>query len=435
MKRGIIAAMEEYEGTDPNDLDFSDFEPVMDPSEGSLVSGGLDEVLDTVDIIDTHDEITDIIATEGLGNRPQIAAIALSALETKLFGQPVVGTRVGTESNIRIASEGKNILARAWDAILKFINKISKWFKSFFTSDKKDKVKKKKKQIKEAIETIVESHIIEAEAKAKANEGSGTDTNVGAVASITIPPAMFIGVLEIDGADNPSPDGLVPGHRTGDAIKRLRQFFFKEMELKAISDLVKKTSSDVLDYSKEGKYDEVEKKLDALNELLDFTKQPNISFPGFLTIKVVANNASIVDLKAGFAEEVDNLNSDISLKAQFLAGIYSNESNRNFIEPLCDEIINRAPQEKQLEDLIEETRKSVTADARKSNKFLHTDSASDEAKYLLGYRKTLMLNILAMMSAYSKYIISEYNMLDAIHQVGTRLQNQAEKSGKDTSTE
>ena len=138
MKRGIILAMEEYEGTDPNELDFSDFEPVMG-SEGTDLISEMDSVTEGIDDLGTHSEIVDIIATEGVGNRPQIAAIALSALETRLFGKPVVGTPVGTESRTRIATEGKNIFIRAWEAISKFFKKLWERIQSVFGGGKKRK--------------------------------------------------------------------------------------------------------------------------------------------------------------------------------------------------------------------------------------------------------------------------------------------------------
>ena len=149
MARGIILAMEEYEGTDPNDFDFSDFEPVMG-SEGTDLISEMDSAIEATDDLDTHMEITDIIATEGVGNTPQIAAIALSALETRLFGQPVVGTQVGTESRTTIAIESKNIFIRAWEAISKFFKKMWEKIQSVFGEDKKKKTKKKAKQVKEA---------------------------------------------------------------------------------------------------------------------------------------------------------------------------------------------------------------------------------------------------------------------------------------------
>lgn len=149
MKRGIIVATEEYEGTDPNDLDFSDFEPVMG-GDADPVIDDLTNTVEAIDDVETHTEITDIIATEGVGNRPQIAAIALSALETRLFGQPVTVPRVGTESRTRIATEGKNVFVRVWQAIVKFFKKLWSRITSLFSSDKKKKTKKKAKEVKEA---------------------------------------------------------------------------------------------------------------------------------------------------------------------------------------------------------------------------------------------------------------------------------------------
>ena len=149
MARPIILAMEEYEGTDPNDLDFSDFEPVMDPSETNSAISDLESTIDAISDLGTHTEITEIIATEGVGNTPQIAAIALSALETRLFGQPVVGSRIGTESRTRIATEGKNVFVRVWQAIVKFFTKIWNRLKSLFSGGKKSG-EKKSKEIKKA---------------------------------------------------------------------------------------------------------------------------------------------------------------------------------------------------------------------------------------------------------------------------------------------
>ena len=156
MARPIILALEEYEGNDPNNLDFSDFEPVMG-SEVEDLAIDLDNTIDAVDAMDTHTEIVDIIATEGVGNRPQIAAIALSALEQRLFGSAITVPRVGTESRTRIATEGKNVFVRVWEAISKFFKKLWERIKSIFTGDKKEKIKKKAKQVKEAdVERAVE---------------------------------------------------------------------------------------------------------------------------------------------------------------------------------------------------------------------------------------------------------------------------------------
>ena len=149
MARPIILAMEEYEGTDPNDLDFSDFEPVMGTEVEDLATD-IDNTIVAIDDLDTHSEINDIIATEGVGNRPQIAAIALSALEQRLFGSAITVPRVGTESRTRIATEGKNIFKRAWAAIVKFFKKLWSKIKSIFTGDKKKKTKKKAKAVKDA---------------------------------------------------------------------------------------------------------------------------------------------------------------------------------------------------------------------------------------------------------------------------------------------
>ena len=182
MARPIILAMEEYEGTDPNDLDFSDFEPVMG-SEGTELVGDMDGSIDAIDTLETHTDITDIIATEGLGNRPQIAAIALSALESRLFGKPVTVPRVGTESRTRIAAEGKNIFARAWAAIVKFFKKIWQRIQSLFSSDKKKKTEKKAKQVKEAkVEGVVAAIAKVTTSQLEQADTSGTaDTTSGEV--------------------------------------------------------------------------------------------------------------------------------------------------------------------------------------------------------------------------------------------------------------
>ena len=417
MARPIILAMEEYEGTDPNDFDFSDFEPVMDPSEGSLVSGGMGDVVDAIDDIDTHTEIVDIIAIEGVGNRPQIAAIALSALETRLFGQPVVGTRVGTESRTRIATEGKNFLVRAWDAILKFFNKIAKWFKSIFSSDKKEKVKKKKKEIEKAIEVISESSITE---DLKNNDG---------VKDINIPITIMIGSVNLGNGENPKPDGIISPKKTGAAIEYIRKFFFKDLDLKGISQLVKDTSNGVLEGAKQKDYDTVKSKIDKLNETMDFTRFPNFTFPGFMAMREVANEVSMIDLKDGFKDEADNINNDPTLKAEFLEGMFNDQTNKSLIIPLCDEIIKRAPDEKELEALIEETRKAVDANKRSIARKLHTDAEGKDAGSLVGEYLGTIKKVLALMTAYSKYIIAEYKMVDGIHQLGESFKKLAEAKG------
>ena len=158
MARPIILAMEEYEGTDPNDLDFSDFEPVMG-GEADPVISDMGDTLDAITDLETHGDIVDIIATEGVGNTPQIAAIALSALEQRLFGNAVTVPRVGTESRTRIASEGKNIFARAWKAIVKFFKKLWGKITSLFSSDKKKKTKKKAKEVKSANMTLAKETV------------------------------------------------------------------------------------------------------------------------------------------------------------------------------------------------------------------------------------------------------------------------------------
>ena len=89
---------------------------------------GLDNVQDGIGSVRTYGDITSIISTEGFGNRPQIARIALCAIETKLFGRSI---SVGTESRTRVSLESDNIFTKVWDAIIKFIGKIYSWLKDF----------------------------------------------------------------------------------------------------------------------------------------------------------------------------------------------------------------------------------------------------------------------------------------------------------------
>ena len=147
MARGIIAAMEEF--NDGSGAEYSEGEYyVPDMETYDSIDQDSDAVIDSIDTIATHTDITDIIATEGLGNRPQIAAIALSALETKLFGKPVVGTRIGVESLTTIAIEGKNIFIRVWEAIVKFIKKIFSYINDFFGAKKEKEWKDNYKEAK-----------------------------------------------------------------------------------------------------------------------------------------------------------------------------------------------------------------------------------------------------------------------------------------------
>ena len=149
MARGIIALEEYTDSSDPNELDFSSFESVIS-GDADEITGGLETALDTIDDVEQHRELTNIIATEGYGNRPEIARIALASIETRLFGKPMVATRVGTESRTRIATEGKNVFVRAWQAIVKFLKNLWKKIKSFFGADSEKKSKKKKKDIDDA---------------------------------------------------------------------------------------------------------------------------------------------------------------------------------------------------------------------------------------------------------------------------------------------
>ena len=146
MARGIIALEEYTDSSDPNELDFSTFESVISTEIDDVIDG-TEMVTDTVEYCQVHSDITNIIATEGYGNRPEIARIALASIEKRLFGKPMVATRVGTESRSRIATEGKNVFVRAWQAIVKFLKNLWKKIKSFFGADGEKKSKKKKKDI------------------------------------------------------------------------------------------------------------------------------------------------------------------------------------------------------------------------------------------------------------------------------------------------
>ena len=144
MSRKIIALEESTMDIGHNKLDFSDFEPIM--------SGDLEGVVKDIDLTlgglcstRTHGDITSIISTEGFGNRPQIAHIALSAIETKLFGRSI---SVGTESRTRIVMESKNIFTRTWDAIVSFFKKLWLKVKSLFTSSGEKRAESKKEDIK-----------------------------------------------------------------------------------------------------------------------------------------------------------------------------------------------------------------------------------------------------------------------------------------------
>lgn len=160
MARGIIAAMEEF--NDGSGAEYNEGEYyVPDMETYDSMDQDSDAVIDSIDTIATHTDITDIIATEGLGNRPQIAAIALSALETRLFGQPVVGSRIGTESRTTIAIEGKNIFIRVWEAIVKFIGKIFKWFNELFDKKKEKEIKDRAMQIKKTVKAIDKKKILD----------------------------------------------------------------------------------------------------------------------------------------------------------------------------------------------------------------------------------------------------------------------------------
>ena len=150
MARGIIALEEYTDSSDPNELDFSTFESVISTEIDDVIDG-TEMVTDTVEYCQVHSDITNIIATEGYGNRPEIARIALASIEKRLFGKPMVATRVGTESRTRIAIEGKNVFVRAWQAIVKFFKKLWSKMKAFFGGGggggDKGKTKKKKKEI------------------------------------------------------------------------------------------------------------------------------------------------------------------------------------------------------------------------------------------------------------------------------------------------
>ena len=427
MKRRIIVAMEEYEGTDPNDLDFSDFEPVMGTGEGDQIIDGFDSTVDSIDMLDTHTEITDIIATEGLGNRPQIAAIALSALETRLFGQPVTVPRVGTESRTRIATEGKNILARAWDAIVKFLSKIGKWFKELFSGDKKKKVKKKKEEIKSAIDNINK----DSSGKPKSTTDVEKDIKVyQGIDSLSIPPSVLIGIVNYGSSGSLEAGRLLSPDKTGKALQGLRSFFFKEIDIRKISEIVKTTSDAVLDAAKKKNYSEVGSRINELNELMDFTKMPNYTMPGLTGIRFETGKLHSESMVEKYKNEMDAMNKDPSTKAAFLALMFSDKSNGEIMDPLCDEIIKRAPDEKALEALIEETKNAADKNSKAIYSKLHPDKVGSDAASLLGTYKSAIANILTVLSVYSKYIIAEYNMVDALHQLAKKVEKIKNDSGK-----
>ena len=261
MARPIILAMEEYEGTDPNDLDFSDFEPVMG-SEGTDLVEDMDGTIDAIDDLGTHGEINDIIATEGLGNRPQIAAIALSALETRLFGSAVTVPRVGTESRTRIATEGKNIFARAWAAIVKFFKKIWKRIESLFSSDKKKKTEKKAKQVKEAkvdgvmqvISKVTPSEIEQAESSGSpdgvgSGESKGENANLKKLFKVVV--ALKKDTSMFSGSDLKGPKEIV--NYVQNMISVLEGMDSEGKSLMASLDEKIKTTSKVLETSEQYK--------------------------------------------------------------------------------------------------------------------------------------------------------------------------------------
>lgn len=174
MKRGIIVAMEEFDDVSGSQYEAGDYY-MPDMEIYDSVDQDSDTVVDAIDAVDTHTEIVDIIATEGLGNRPQIAAIALSALEQRLFGKPVVGTRVGTESRTRIATEGKNIFARAWDAIIKFIKRIFKAINDFFGKKKEKEWEDRSKEAKSVESKVNKKDIIDSIKALEENSKEGKD--------------------------------------------------------------------------------------------------------------------------------------------------------------------------------------------------------------------------------------------------------------------
>lgn len=173
MARGIIALEEYTDSSDPNDLDFSTFESVVS-GEVEEIGADMEMAVDAFDGVSEHQELTNIIATEGYGNRPEIARIALASIEQRLFGKPMVATRVGTESRTRIAIEGKNVFVRAWQAIVKFLKNLWKKIKAFFGADGEKKSKKKKKEVDEAKVDAVAAAIDKVD---EAAVESGKDTS------------------------------------------------------------------------------------------------------------------------------------------------------------------------------------------------------------------------------------------------------------------
>ena len=112
---------------------------------------GLDNVQEGIGNVRTHGDITSIISTEGFGNRPQIAYIALNAIETKLFGKSI---SVGTESRSRISLESDNIFRKVWDAIIKFVGKIYSWLKDFLGTNSEKMIEERIEKKQSALANI-----------------------------------------------------------------------------------------------------------------------------------------------------------------------------------------------------------------------------------------------------------------------------------------
>ena len=108
-------------------------------------------------------------------------------------------------------------------------------------------------EIEKAIEVILESSITE---DLKNNDG---------IKDINIPITIMIGSVNLGNGENPKPDGIISPRKTGAAIEYIRKFFFKDLDLKGISQLVKDTSNGVLEGAKQKDYDTVKSKIDKLN--------------------------------------------------------------------------------------------------------------------------------------------------------------------------
>ena len=161
MARGIILAMEEYEGgmDDGQEVDGAELASatVETNDEANEITSDSDQVVDASDDANTVGEIRDQMeesVEEGEGmdeTSAEIAEVAIEALASRL-GYPYYGRVLpakesfgGRTSRIqatRIAIEkADNIFVRAWDAIVKtvkkIINKVVGWFRKLFDNTKK----------------------------------------------------------------------------------------------------------------------------------------------------------------------------------------------------------------------------------------------------------------------------------------------------------